>query len=148
MAGPAIFVLLGIQFTIPANAQYQLYNEEHHGLPGPRTGRSAQQHASIIGIRQIGGSSKSGVGGSVEISLSSDARFDAPNGQQLILMIGAVHFHNYRYDDGNRNVVIFTIDNSSFDALPNGSVVKVGFGMQRGMRWDAGALHKSMLGRY
>jgi hypothetical protein len=64
------------------------------------------------------------------------------------LNIGAMHFYNYRYDHGNRNVVIFTIDRSSFDALPNGSMVKVGFGLQRGTRWDAGMLNKTMLGRY
>jgi len=65
-----------------------------------------------------------------------------------MLIIGAMHFYNYRYDHGNRNVVIFTIDKSSFDALPNGSMVKVGFGLQRGTRWDAGMLNKTMLGRY
>lgn len=146
--GLAIAWLIGTQFTVPASAQYQLYNEEHNGLPEPRTGRSPQQHAQIISIRQIGGSSKSGIGASVEISLSSDAPFDAPSGEQLKLMIGAVHFHNYRYDHGNRKVVIFTMDKSSFDALPNGSMVKVGFGLQRGMRWDADALQKSMLLRY
>lgn len=148
--GLAFVLLLGTQFTAPANAQYLYYPHEKpdYGIPPSRTGRSSRQHAHIIALRQIGGSSKSGVGGSVEVSLSSDAPFDAPNGERLVLMIGAVHFHNYRYDHGNRNVVIFTMDRASFDALPNGSVVKVGFGLQRGTRWDAGTLQKSLLGRY
>jgi hypothetical protein len=136
--------------TNPATAQYLYYPHEKpdYGIPPSQTGRSPQQHAHIIALRQIGGSSKNGVGGSVEVSLSSDAPFDSPNGEQLMLIIGAMHFYNYRYDHGNRNVVIFTIDKSSFDALPNGSMVKVGFGLQRGMRWDAGMLNKTTLGRY
>jgi hypothetical protein len=147
-AGLILSLLAGTPFVISANAQYLYYPDENHGLPEPRTGRSPQQHAHIIALRQIGGSSKTGVGGLVEISLSSDAPFDAPNGQRLMLIIGAAHFYNYRYDHGNRNVVIFTIDKSSFDALPNGSTVKAGFGLQRGTRWDAGMLNKSLLGRY
>ena len=148
-AGLAVSLFLS-PFTSSANAQYLYYPHEKpdYGLPPSQTGRSSQQHAHVIALRQIGGSSKNGVGGSVEISLSSDAPFDSPNGEQLMLIIGAVHFYNYRYDHGNRNVVIFTIDKSSFDALPNGSTVKVGFGLQRGTRWDAGALQKSMLARY
>ncbi len=121
------------------------YDTELPPSAGP--GRSSQQHATIVSIRETGSAMVSG-GKAVEITLTSDAPFVAQNGQRLVLIIGAMHFRNYHYQHGDARTVVFTIDRSTFEGLPNGSIVKVGFGLQRGMRWDAGTLRKSIVGRY
>ncbi|GEM_PF-7064502 len=109
-------------------------------------GRPAQQLATITSIRETRSTALGGK--AIEITLSSDAPFVADNNQQLMLIIGGMHFTNYHYRHGDQRTIVFTIDRAAFDSLPNGSSVKVGFGLQRGMRWNAGPLNKSFLGRY
>jgi hypothetical protein len=109
-------------------------------------GRSAQQLATITSIREVN-SAKVG-GKAVEVTLTSDAPFIDENNQQLMLIIGGQHFTNHHYRHGDRRTIVFTIGRAAFDSLPDGSSVKVGFGLQRGTRWDAGVLNKSFLGRY
>ena len=149
------------QGTITGPGGYQMYPPESDQEPYSSKHRmSSQQHASVISIRQVGGGSynayssygsynthRSSSGKTIEITLHSEAPFETQN-QQLMLIIGAMHFTNYHYKNGDQRTIVFTMDKSTFDALPDGSVVKVGFGLQRGMRWDAGTLHKSMLQTY
>lgn len=145
-AKPSPSLMLGA----PGITATQIAGEDQPDDEGSRfraPGRSSQQYAAITSIRQVASSMVSG-GKGVEIALSSDAPFSAPNNQQLMLIIGPMHFTDYRYDHGDNRTVIFTIDRASFDALPNGSTVEVGFGLQRGTRWDAGLLNKSLLQTY
>jgi hypothetical protein len=107
-------------------------------------GRSAQQYASISSLRQVAGSG----GKAVEIALTSDTPFVTDSNQQFKLIIASQHFTDYHFRHGSKNTIVFTIDRRSFDSIPDGSDVEVGFGNQRGIRWHAGPLNKSLLGNY
>ncbi|MGO9450551.1 MAG: hypothetical protein ACLQDV_05810 [Candidatus Binataceae bacterium] len=102
------------------------------------------QDATITSLRELEDSPMVEGGAGVEIELSSDASFDI-EGQQLILKIGAMHFEQYSFPQGDTHTVVFVIDKTSFDELPDGSSVTVVLGLQRGQRWDAGVLNKSLL---
>src|SRR5208282_2557091 len=102
------------------------------------------QYATITSLRELENSPMVEGGAGVEIELSSDAPFDV-NGQGLILKIGGIHFDQYSFPPGDSHTIVFVIDKTSFDELPDGSSVSIVLGLQRGQRWEAGVLNKSML---
>lgn len=120
-------------------------------VQGPRyamAGRSAQQYATISSLRQVNGSLSAAGGKAVEIAITSDTPFETNSNQQFMLIVASRHFTDYHFRHGSKNTIVFTIDKRSFDSIPDGSDVEVGFGNQRGMRWHAGPLNKSLLGKY
>ena len=102
------------------------------------------QDATITSLREVQNSPMVEGGAGVEIELSSDAPFDI-EGQQLILKIGGMHFEQYSFPQGDTHTIVFVINKTSFDELPDGSSVTIVLGLQRGQRWEAGVLNKSLL---
>jgi len=116
-------------------------------LPKPTTSRPTVSSAAITSIRKVASSPYLNGKAGVEIAIHSDTPF-VPFTQPLKLHIGYQTFEHSRHPQDSRNTIVFVISKSSFDSLADGAEVAVGFGNQRGQRWEAGRLFKSLLGSY
>ncbi|MGO9450550.1 MAG: hypothetical protein ACLQDV_05805 [Candidatus Binataceae bacterium] len=116
-------------------------------LPPPTTTRPKVSRAYITSIRKVASSPYLDGRAGVEISIHSDTPFE-PFTQPLKMFIGYQTFEHNRHPQDSRNTIVFVISKSSFDSLPDGAEVEVGFANQRGHQWKAGRLFKSLLGSY
>src|SRR5271155_4579599 len=113
-------------------------------LPPPTTTRPKVSRAYITSIRKVASSPFLNGRAGVEIAIHSDTPFE-PFTQPLKMFIGYQPFDHSRHPQDSRNTIVFVMSKASFDSLPDGTDVEVGFANQRGHQWKAGHLFKSLL---
>jgi hypothetical protein len=110
-------------------------------VPGSRPGLSLRQVTTgnrVLALRRTPD------GASVEIEVATATPFE-PRDALLVLRSDQSKSQLARFASGDLARAVFTLDRASFDAIANGSPIRVRYEPSSNIEWSFGALDKTLL---